>query len=67
MPPASVSNDDPRVQQSIRQQLHDSRAQLLQAAYREMLSDQAKVGELLRRAGLQAGRTVIQNEENEPQ
>jgi len=34
---------DPRVQQSIRQQLHDSRAQLLQAAYREMLSDQAKV------------------------
>jgi peptidyl-prolyl cis-trans isomerase SurA len=35
--------DDPRVQQSIRQQLHESRAQLLQAAYREMLSDQAKV------------------------
>ncbi|MGD0647667.1 MAG: SurA N-terminal domain-containing protein [Acidobacteriaceae bacterium] len=35
--------DDPRVQQSIRQQLHDSRAQLLQTAYREMLSDQAKV------------------------
>ncbi len=34
---------DPRVQQSIRQQLHDSRAQLLQAAYREMLSDQSKV------------------------
>jgi peptidyl-prolyl cis-trans isomerase SurA len=34
---------DPRVQQSIRQQLHDSRAQLLQAAYREMLSDQAKI------------------------
>ncbi len=35
--------DDPRVQQSIRQQLHESRAQLLQTAYREMLSDQAKV------------------------
>ncbi|WP_158785571.1 SurA N-terminal domain-containing protein [Granulicella sp. L46] len=35
--------DDPRVQQSIRQQLHESRAQLLQAAYREMLIDQAKV------------------------
>jgi peptidyl-prolyl cis-trans isomerase SurA len=35
--------DDPRVQQNIRQQLHDSRAQLLQAAYREMLSDQAKI------------------------
>jgi peptidyl-prolyl cis-trans isomerase SurA len=34
---------DPRVQQNIRQQLHDSRAQLLQAAYREMLGDQAKV------------------------
>jgi peptidyl-prolyl cis-trans isomerase SurA len=35
--------DDPRVQQNIRQQLHESRAQLLQTAYREMLSDQAKV------------------------
>jgi peptidyl-prolyl cis-trans isomerase SurA len=34
---------DPRVQQSIRQQLHDSRAQLLQAAFREMLTAQAKV------------------------
>lgn len=34
---------DPRVQQNIRQQLHDSRAQLLQAAYHEMLSDQAKI------------------------
>lgn len=34
---------DPRVQQNIRQQLHDSRAQLLQTAYREMLTDQAKV------------------------
>jgi peptidyl-prolyl cis-trans isomerase SurA len=34
---------DPRVQQSIRQQLHDSRAQLLQAAYREILTDQAKI------------------------
>ena len=43
MPPASVEYDDPRVQQSIRQQLHESRAQLLQTAYREMLSDQAKV------------------------
>ena len=31
------------MQQSIRQQLHESRAQLLQTAYREMLSDQAKV------------------------
>ncbi len=34
---------DPRVQQSIRQQLHDSRAQLLQAAFREMLNAQSKV------------------------
>ncbi len=34
---------DPRVQQSIRQQLHDSRSQLLKTAYFEMLSDQAKI------------------------
>jgi peptidyl-prolyl cis-trans isomerase SurA len=34
---------DPRVQQAIRQQLHDSRSQLLKAAYFEMLRDQAKV------------------------
>jgi peptidyl-prolyl cis-trans isomerase SurA len=34
---------DPRVQQGIRQQLHDSRAQLLQAAYQEIITDQAKV------------------------
>jgi len=34
---------DPRVQQAIRQQLHDGRAQLLKAAYLEMLHDQAKV------------------------
>jgi peptidyl-prolyl cis-trans isomerase SurA len=35
--------NDPRVQQQIRQQLHDSRSQLLKAAYFEMLHDQAKV------------------------
>ncbi|MGA8939057.1 MAG: SurA N-terminal domain-containing protein [Acidobacteriaceae bacterium] len=35
--------NDPRVQQSIRQQLHDSRAQLLKTAYFEILTDQAKV------------------------
>jgi peptidyl-prolyl cis-trans isomerase SurA len=35
--------NDPRVQQAIRQQLHDSRSQLLKAAYFEMLHDQAKV------------------------
>lgn len=34
---------DPRVQQSIRQQLHDSRSQLLKNAYREILTDEATV------------------------
>jgi peptidyl-prolyl cis-trans isomerase SurA len=34
---------DPRVQQSIRQQLSDSRSQLLKTAYFEILTDQAKV------------------------
>jgi peptidyl-prolyl cis-trans isomerase SurA len=34
---------DPRVQQSIRQQLHDSRANLLKNAYFEILRDEAKV------------------------
>jgi peptidyl-prolyl cis-trans isomerase SurA len=38
---------DPRVQQSIRQQLHDSRSQLLKTAYFEMLTDQAKVENFL--------------------
>jgi peptidyl-prolyl cis-trans isomerase SurA len=35
--------NDPRVQQGIRQQLRDSRSQLLRAAYYEMVRDQAKV------------------------
>ena len=35
--------NDPRVQQLIRQQLHEGRAQLLKAAYLEMLHNQAKV------------------------
>jgi peptidyl-prolyl cis-trans isomerase SurA len=35
--------NDPRVQQDIRQQLQDSRKQLLQAAYFEMLHDQAHI------------------------
>ena len=35
--------NDPRVQQAIRQQLRDSRAQLLKNAYYEMLRDQATV------------------------
>jgi peptidyl-prolyl cis-trans isomerase SurA len=35
--------NDPRVQQNIRQQLHESRSQLLKASYLEMLRDQAKV------------------------
>jgi peptidyl-prolyl cis-trans isomerase SurA len=34
---------DPRVQQAIRQQLHESRSQLLKAAYLEILHDEAKV------------------------
>ncbi len=34
---------DPRVQQMIRQQLHDSRSRLLQTAYYEVLRDQAHV------------------------
>ena len=34
---------DPRVQQAIRQQIHDSRSQLLKSAYYEMLHDDAKV------------------------
>jgi peptidyl-prolyl cis-trans isomerase SurA len=34
---------DPRVQQAIRQQLHDSRSQVLTGAYYEMLHDQAKI------------------------
>ncbi len=38
---------DPRVQQAIRQQLHDSRSQLLKSAYFEMLRDQAKVQNFL--------------------
>ncbi len=39
--------NDPRVQQAIRQQIHDSRSQLLKSAYFEMLRDQAKVRNLL--------------------
>jgi len=35
--------NDPRVQQQIRQQLHDSRSQLLKSAYSEMLHNQAKI------------------------
>jgi peptidyl-prolyl cis-trans isomerase SurA len=38
---------DPRVQQAIRQQLHDSRSQLLKSAYFEMLHDQAKIQNFL--------------------
>ena len=35
--------NDPRVQQAIRQQLRDTRSQLLKNAYLEMLRDQAHV------------------------
>ena len=38
---------DPRVQQAIRQQIHDSRSQLLKTAYYEMLRDQAQVQNFL--------------------
>ena len=38
---------DPRVQQAIRQQLHESRSQLLKSAYFEMLRDEAKVQNFL--------------------
>jgi peptidyl-prolyl cis-trans isomerase SurA len=38
---------DPRVQQQIRQQLRDSRSQLLKSAYFEMVRDQAKVQNFL--------------------
>ena len=34
---------DPRVQQAIRQQIHDSRSQLLKSAYFEILRDDARV------------------------
>ena len=39
--------NDPRVQQDIRQQLRDGRAQLLRAAYYEVLRDQAHVDNYL--------------------
>lgn len=39
--------NDPRVQQAIRQQIHDTRSQLLKSAYFEMLRDQAKVENML--------------------
>jgi peptidyl-prolyl cis-trans isomerase SurA len=39
--------NDPRVQQSIRQQLHESRSQLLKNAYFEILRDEAKVRNFL--------------------
>jgi peptidyl-prolyl cis-trans isomerase SurA len=42
-PPGQRDLNDPRVQQAIRQQLHDSRSQLLKNAYLEILTDEAKV------------------------
>jgi len=49
--------NDPRVQQAIRQQLRDSREQLLKAAYYESLRDQSKItnyyaDEVLKNAGV---------------
>uniref|UniRef100_E6Q067 peptidylprolyl isomerase n=1 Tax=mine drainage metagenome TaxID=410659 RepID=E6Q067_9ZZZZ len=46
---------DPRVQQSIRQLLRDSHAQLLQLAYDEMLHDEAKVHNYLAEDTLRQG------------
>ncbi|HTV09161.1 MAG TPA: SurA N-terminal domain-containing protein [Candidatus Aquilonibacter sp.] len=42
-PPGQRDLNDPRVQQAIRQQLHDTRSQLLKNAYIEILTDEAKV------------------------
>jgi peptidyl-prolyl cis-trans isomerase SurA len=42
-PPGQRDLSDPRVQQSIRQQLQNSRSQLLKNAYFEILQDEAKV------------------------
>jgi peptidyl-prolyl cis-trans isomerase SurA len=42
-PPGQRNLNDPRVQQTIRQQLRDVRSQLLKNAYFEMLRDQAKI------------------------
>ncbi|MDE1154761.1 MAG: SurA N-terminal domain-containing protein [Acidobacteriaceae bacterium] len=46
-PAGQRDENDPRVQQAIRQQLHDSRSQLLKTAYFEMLRDQTKVENFL--------------------
>lgn len=42
-PAGQRDQNDPRVQQAIRQQLHDSRANLLKSAYFEILHDEAKI------------------------
>lgn len=42
-PPGQRDLNDPRVQQAIRQQLHEVRSQLLKSAYFEIVRDQAKV------------------------
>jgi peptidyl-prolyl cis-trans isomerase SurA len=42
-PPGQRDLNDPRVQQSIRKQLQDSRSQLMKTAYIEILTDEAKV------------------------
>jgi peptidyl-prolyl cis-trans isomerase SurA len=47
--------NDPRVQQTIHQLLHDSQKQLLQNAYYEMLDDQAKVRNYLAEQILRQG------------
>ena len=47
LPAGQRDINDPRVQQNIRQQLHDGRSQLLKNAYFEMLRDQAKIENFL--------------------
>jgi peptidyl-prolyl cis-trans isomerase SurA len=47
--------NDPRVQQSIRATLHDSRAQLLKAAYLDILHNEAKVRNFLAEQTLKQG------------
>ena len=47
LPQGQREINDPRVQQNIREQLHNGRSQLLKGAYFEMLRDQAKVENFL--------------------
>ena len=50
--------NDPRVQQTIHQSLHDSQKQLLQTAYLETLHGRRQGAQLSRRADSEAGRAI---------